>query len=215
MHIFSSTFTLIFSALINLTGDWFWALILLVSGIKLLLFPLSIKQQRAQLMTIKLNEAKSILSKKLSNNTEKINSELIKIAAKYHVNPLFSFVPLLIQAPIFLSLYFSILNLGTSVGSFLFPWISSLHSMDNLHILPVIAGLFQGLGGLSAGNKNMLIFVIPILTGVVFLWKAPVVLSAYWTINSVARFIEMRIFSLQVFKAKFFNLPSAEEMIRS
>lgn len=215
MHIFSATFTLILTTLVNLTGDWFFAVALITIGVKLLLFPMSVKQQRTQLIAANLNQAKPILSNKFHNKTEQVNSALMKIASKYSINPLFSLLPLIIQAPIFFSLYFSVLNLSSTVGSILFPWISSIHSIDNLHILPVIAGTFQGLGALSISNKNLLVIFLTALIGIAFLWEAPAALSAYWIINSILRFIEIKIFSLKLVRRKFLNIPSSEEMVES
>lgn len=213
MHIFSSFFTQILGTLIYFTGDWFFAVALLTIGVKVLLFPLSIKQQRSQLLSANLNQAKSILSNKFHDKTEKVNTETLKIASRYKVNSFIFFVPLIIQTPIFFSLYFSVLNLSSSVGSFLIPWISGLHSMDNLHILPVIAGLFQGLNGFTVNSKNVLTLIIPIFIGVVFLWKAPAALSAYWITNSILRLVELRIFSIKIVKQKFFNVPTPEQML--
>lgn len=215
MHIFSTTFTHILASLINLTGDWFVAVALVTFGIKILLFPLAVKQQRTQLLLNNLNQTKSILANKFRNQAEKVDSRLLKIVSKYKINPLLSFIPLLIQAPIFFSLYFSVLNLSTSVGSVLLPWISSLHSMDSFHVLPVIAGLLQGLSGFFMENRNLLFFIVPIAIGVAFLWKAPAALSAYWIVSSVFRFVEIKIFSINHVKQKLLNIPSPEEMIES
>ncbi|SDI45248.1 YidC/Oxa1 family membrane protein insertase [Desulfosporosinus hippei] len=214
MYIFASTFTHLLSNLITVTGDWFIAVALITLSIKLLLFPLSVKQHRTQLLTANHNRAKAMLTRKFHSQTEKVNSELIKIASKYKINPMSSILTLLVQAPVFFSLYFSVINLSTSVGSILVPWVSSLHTIDNLHVLPIVAGLFQGLSGISTENRNLLMFILPATIGVVFLWKAPVALSAYWIVNSALRLVEIKIFSLKPIQQRLFNIPSPEEMVK-
>lgn len=214
MHIFSSTFTQILTSLIDLTGDWFISIALITLAIKLLLFPLSVKQQQTQLLMANYTKARDILTNKFKTKSEKINSESSKIALKYKINPLSPFLTAIVQAPVFLSLYFTVMNLSISVGSFLVPWVSSLHTVDNLHILPVIAGLIQGLSGFTAENRNWLMFVLPIALGMVFLWKAPVAISAYWIVNSALRFVELKLFSLSTFRRKLFNIPTPEEMVK-
>ncbi|MDO0824377.1 YidC/Oxa1 family membrane protein insertase [Desulfosporosinus nitroreducens] len=214
MYILTSTFTHLLANLITVTGDWFIAVALITLSIKLLLFPLSVKQQRTQLLTANLNQAKAMLTRKFHNQTEKVNSELLKIASKYKINPISSIVTLLVQAPVFFSLYFSVINLSTSVGSILVPWVSSLHTIDNLHVLPIVACLFQGLSGISTENRNLLMFILPATIGVVFLWKAPVALSAYWIVNSTIRLVEIKIFSLKPIRRRLFNIPSPEEMVK-
>jgi YidC/Oxa1 family membrane protein insertase len=214
MHILSSVFTQILLFLTNLTGDWFISIALITLVIKLLLFPLSIKQQRTQLLMANYTKARDILAQKFKAQSERVNTESMKIATKYKINPLSPFITLIAQAPVFFSLYFTVINLSVSVGSFLVPWVSSLHTVDNLHILPVIAGLIQGFSGFTAENKNWLMFVLPIAFGMVFLWKAPVALSAYWIVNSALRFFELKLFSLSSFRRKLFSIPTPEEMVK-
>lgn len=213
MYMVSSTFSNILTILVNITGDWFISIALITLGIKLLLFPLSIKQQRLQLLTINLNKARTILTTKFRNQTEKVNSESMKIAANYKINPIFSIATLIFQAPVFFSIYIAVTNLSIPVSSILIPWISNLHLADNFHILPIIAGLLQTLSVLTSENRNLLMFVLPVAIGVVFLWKAPVALSAYWIVNSLLRFVELKIFHLGPIQRKYFNVPTPEEMV--
>jgi YidC/Oxa1 family membrane protein insertase len=56
-------------------------------------------------------------------------------------------------------------------------------------------------------------FILPVAIGVVFLWQAPVALSAYWILNSILRFIELKIFNLGPIKRKYLNVPTPEEMV--
>ncbi len=166
------------------------------------------------MLTTNLNKASTILANKFRNQTAKINSESMKIAAKYKINPLFSLATLIVQAPVFFSLYIAVTNLSVPVGSILIPWISNVHLADNFHVLPVVGALLQTLGIFTAENKNLLMFILPVVIGVVFLWKAPVALSAYWIVNSVLRFVEIKIFQLSFIQRKYFNIPSPEEMVQ-
>ncbi|MDJ0304648.1 MULTISPECIES: YidC/Oxa1 family membrane protein insertase [Dehalobacter] len=140
MNMISTVLSQLLAFLVSTTGDWFIAVALITLGIKLLLFPLSIKQQKVQLLTANLTKARTILSGKFHNQIKKVNSESMKIASKYKINPLFTFATLIIQAPVFFSLYVAITHLSIPVGSILIPWVSDLHMADHLHILPVIAG---------------------------------------------------------------------------
>lgn len=181
--------------------------------IKLLLFPLSLKQQRTLLFSQNLQAAKDILAKKFKNDSAKVNAAVISIMAKYKISPWFSYAVLIIQTPIFLSLYFSISNLSTSIGSMIIPWVLS-NSPDSFHVLPVVASLLQGLSGLTLQEKNSLMLMIPILIGLVFLWKAPAGISVYWALNSLFRYMELRIFSWRAVRERYLKVPSPEIMIR-
>ncbi len=215
MHIFSTAFSGALDTLIGFTGDWFISIILLTVGIKILLFPLSVKQQKAVILSQNLNEIRNALSKKFKNRSDKVNERLTKIVAKYRINPLLPFITLGIQMPVLISLYFSLLNLSTTVGSTLLPWIIAVNKPDSFHILPVVASLFQGLSGFTMQNKNFLMFALPYALGLVFLWKAPAALSVYWGVSSLLSFIERKVMSLKTFQQRFFKVVSVEEMMES
>lgn len=215
MHIFSTTFTGILEFLFGLTGDWFFSIVLLTVSIKIIMFPLSVKQQKAMILSQNLNEVRKSLSVKFKNQTERVNEGLARVIANYKVNPLLPFLTLLIQMPVFLSLYFSLMNLTTTVGSVVIPWVLSVSTPDNLHILPTVGSLLQGLSGFTIQNKNLLMIFLPIILGLVFLWKAPAALSVYWGINALLGFIERKILSIGKFQQRFINVATAEEMLKS
>jgi len=215
MHIFSTTFTGILEFLLGLTGDWFFSIVLLTVVIKIIMFPLSVKQQKAMILSQNLNEVRKSLSVKFKNQTERVNEGLARVITNYKVNPLLPFLTLLIQMPVFLSLYFSLMNLTTTVGSVVIPWVLSVSTPDNLHILPTVGSLLQGLSGFTIQNKNLLMIFLPIILGLVFLWKAPAALSVYWGINALLGFIERKILSIGKFQQRFINVATAEEMLKS
>lgn len=215
MYLLSTPFNGALAFLLGLTGDWFFAIVLLTLAIKLVMFPLSVKQQKAMIVSQNLNEVRKSLSERFKNQTEKVNVQLAQVMTRYKVNPLLPFITLVIQAPVFFSLYFSLLHLSTSVGSALLPWILAVSNPDSLHVMPVIGSLLQGLASLTAENKNFIMFVLPVALGLVFLWKAPAALSVYWGINALLSFAERKIMSLERFQKRFLQVPSREEMLKS
>ena len=215
MSIFSSSFTVLLTKFIGLTGDWFFAVILVTLVIRLCLLPFSAKQQKDQFITSNLNQVKSSLTAKFKNQTESIDKELLKIASKYKVNAFLSALLLLVQAPILFSLYTSMTNLSTTVGSLVVPWVLSVHAPDPFHILPIMAGVFQALGGFTTEIRSLLMFIVPVAIGLVFLWKAPAILSVYWMTNSAFRFLEYKIFSLKAVRNRLLKVPTTEEMLKS
>ncbi|HEX3032940.1 MAG TPA: YidC/Oxa1 family membrane protein insertase, partial [Bacillota bacterium] len=110
MHIFSGEFSSSLRLLIQLTGDWSVAILLITLAVKVILLPLAVKQQKAMLMARNLNEVKTILNQRLQNQTDKVNESIAKIVHKYKVNPLLPLFTLLLQAPVVFSLYFTLSN---------------------------------------------------------------------------------------------------------
>lgn len=213
MYIFSSWFGDVLKAVLAFTNDWFFAIALITFAVKLLLLPVSMKQQKTMLLSQNLNAAKGILTKKFKNDTAKVNAAVLSIMAKYKINPWFSFAVLIVQTPILISLYFSISHLSTSIGSFVIPWVLS-NSPDNMHVLPVAASLLQGLSGLTMQEKNSFMLMIPIVISLLFLWKAPAGISVYWALNSLLRYMELKLFSLEWIRDRYLKVPSPEIMVR-
>lgn len=212
MNIFSGIITKALETTAGLTGDWFVTILLLTLAIKILMFPLSLKQQRAMLISHNLNKAKEKLSKKMGNQTEKVNAALAEIIARHRINPFYSLVVLLIQTPVFFSIYSSILHLSASIGTVVIPWAVSVSSPDSTHIIPVAAGLFQGIGAII--EKNILMFLIAGVVGAIFLWKAPVGLGVYWGVNAVLGLLEKRLYSIAYIQNGFLKVPTVEDLLR-
>lgn len=81
------------------------AIILFTIIIKLILMPLTIKQQKSMLKTQKLQPLLMDIQKKYANDKEKLNQETMKLYQKYKINPMSGCLPLLIQMPILFALY--------------------------------------------------------------------------------------------------------------
>ncbi|HZD61125.1 MAG TPA: YidC/Oxa1 family membrane protein insertase [Anaerolineae bacterium] len=219
MSIFGGVFAGILGSLIGFVGDWFIGIALLTVAIKVLLLPLSIKQQRGLLLTQNFSQAKTLLDKKFKNKPDKVNDALMKIMSRHKVNPLSSIMTMLVQLPVFFSLYFSISHLSTTVGSIVIPWALSMSKADSLHILPVAASAIQGLQGLfgptAQQTRNIIMLLLPIGLGLFFLWGAPAGLSVYWAFNAIFSLVEKKIFSLQAIRDRYLSVPSADEMVKS
>ncbi|MBO5364975.1 MAG: YidC/Oxa1 family membrane protein insertase [Clostridia bacterium] len=88
-----------------LVGNYGVAIILFTVLIKLALLPLMVKQQRSMMMTQKLQPLLNELQQKYANDKEKLNAETMKLYQKYKVNPMSGCLPMLIQLPILMALY--------------------------------------------------------------------------------------------------------------
>jgi len=114
----------------DLTGSWGWAIILLTVVVRLFMMPLTFRQFRSAQAMTKLQPKIKELQRKYKNDKRKLQEETMKLYQEYRVNPFSSCLPLLIQMPIFICLYYAIR--GTPElknASFLFipslgePWL--------------------------------------------------------------------------------------------
>lgn len=88
-----------------LVGNYGLAIILFTILVKAILLPMMVKQQRSMAKTQKLAPLLNELQQKYANDKEKLNAETMKLYQKYKVNPMSGCLPLLIQLPILMALY--------------------------------------------------------------------------------------------------------------
>lgn len=89
----------------DLVGNYGVAIILFTVLIKAILMPMMIKQQKSMIKTQKLQPLLTQLQQKYANDKDKLSQETMKLYKKYDVNPMSGCLPLLIQLPILLALY--------------------------------------------------------------------------------------------------------------
>lgn len=88
----------------NIVKNYGFAIILFTVIVRLLMAPLSIKQQKGTLKMVRLKPKIDALNKKYSNNKEKLNQEMMALYQKEHYNPMSGCLPSLIQLPILFGL---------------------------------------------------------------------------------------------------------------
>ena len=89
-------------------GSWGWAIIILTIIVRLILMPLTFKQFRSAQAMQQLQPKIKELQRKYKADKRKLQEETMKLYQEYRVNPFASCLPLLLQMPIFISLYYAI-----------------------------------------------------------------------------------------------------------
>ena len=114
----------------DLTGSWGWAIILLTIVVRLFMMPLTFRQFRSAQSMQQLQPKIKELQRKFKNDKRKLQEETMKLYQEYRVNPFSSCLPLVIQLPIFICLYYAIRGTPEiKTASFLFipslgePWL--------------------------------------------------------------------------------------------
>lgn len=114
--------------------------------VKTVMLPLTVQSIRSSKAMQELQPKIKELQKKHGSDRQRISQETMALYQQHRVNPMAGCLPMIIQIPIFLGLYQSIMRLSTS-GSGLwnegFLWLPSLAHPDPIHLLPILAGIFQ------------------------------------------------------------------------
>jgi YidC/Oxa1 family membrane protein insertase len=89
-------------------GSWGWSIIILTVIVRLILMPLTFKQFRSAQSMQRIQPKIKELQRKYKNDKRKLQEETMKLYQEYRVNPFASCLPLLLQMPIFICLYYAI-----------------------------------------------------------------------------------------------------------
>lgn len=119
--------------------SWGWAILILTCIVRLCLWPLTSIQIRSQLKMGKLQTYIADIKKKYEGNQQKISQETMKLYSEYGINPLAGCLPMFIQLPIFLGLYY-MLQTSAGVRFAHFMWIKDLSQPDYIPGMETLFG---------------------------------------------------------------------------
>lgn len=168
------------------------SIIIVTILIKILLLPLTIKQDKSMKAMKKLQPELDEIRKKYANDKQMLNIKTMELYRENKVNPAGGCLPILIQLPILWAL-FGVLRGGIVPQDSTFLWMK-LVEPDPFYILPLLNGavsfLQQKLMGTSDNPqmKNMM-YMFPIM--MIFIsYKMPAGLQIYWLTSSLAAVIQ-------------------------
>lgn len=173
----------------SFVGNWGWSIIVLTLLIKLLLFPLSAKSLKSMARMRSLQPEMERLKELYGDDRQKMSQEQMALWKREKVNPLGGCLPMILQMPVFISLYWV---LSESVEIRHAPWllwIDDLSAMDPYFILPLTMGLsmilMQKLQPIPSDPMQAKVMqYMPIAFTFMFLWF-PSGLVLYWTVNNL------------------------------
>ncbi|MDT8903965.1 YidC/Oxa1 family membrane protein insertase [Anaeroselena agilis] len=169
------------------------AIILLTVAIKVLLFPLTVKQVKSMRVMKELGPQMKGLQEKHKDDKLKLQKEIADLYKKAGVNPLAGCLPLLIQMPFLTGIFFTIRD-TSYVGQPSFLWISNLAGSDPFYILPVLAAITtfvssqQTMADSTAQNRMMLL-AMPLFIGFMTL-RFPAGLGLYWVVSNLVQIVQ-------------------------
>lgn len=178
-------------------NNWGTSIIIITFIVRMLMYPLT-KAQYTSMFKIRMLQPKILdIKDKLRDDKHRQNQEIIALYKSEKVNPLGGCLPVIIQMPIFLALYYMLsCSIELRHSSFIF-WINDLSSRDQYYILPIIMGItsfFIQKFSYLYNNSDDLIQqkisnFIPFIFTLFFLWF-PSGLVLYYIINNVVTVLQ-------------------------
>jgi YidC/Oxa1 family membrane protein insertase len=183
--------------------SWSWAIVLLTVFIRIVLIPLTWKQIKSMRAMQALQPHLKLLQEKYKDDREVLNQKVMEFYRENKVSPFGSCLPLLLQFPVFLGLYYMLRHQGSvnayiDAGAFStvwhgqpvsWLWIGDITKFDLWLLLAYMASQFASswqMGRKSAGQQRTIAFIMPLVFGLFsFMYKWPAGLMLYWFTTNV------------------------------
>lgn len=178
----------------SFVGNWGWSIVLVTVLIKLAFYRLSATSYKSMASMRKLQPKLQALRERYGDDKARISQETMKLYKEEKVNPLGGCLPILIQIPVFIALYWVLLeSVELRQAGFIF-WIKDLAAPDPYHVLPVIMGITmliqQRLNPAPPDpmQAKVMMFLPILFTGL--FWNFPSGLVLYWIVNNTLSIIQ-------------------------
>ena len=190
----SSLLFSLMKAIYNIVGNWGWSIVLVTVLIKLAFYRLSATSYKSMAGMRKLQPKLQALRERYGDDKAKISQATMELYRQEKVNPLGGCLPIIIQIPVFIALYWVLLeSVELRQAPFIF-WIKDLASADPYHILPLIMGatmlVQQKLNPAPPDpvQAKVMMFLPILFTGL--FWNFPSGLVLYWIVNNTLSILQ-------------------------
>ncbi len=175
----------------KLTGNWGWAIVLLTLAVKLALWKLTEAQYRSMARMKKFAPRMQALKERYADDREGMQKAMMELYKKEGFNPLGGCWPLLIQFPVFIALYWVLLESVELRQAPFILWIQDMSAPDPYYVTPVLFGLTMWFQQKLSGStmtmdpaQQRIMNVMPIALTAFFAFF-PAGLVVYWLVSNI------------------------------
>jgi len=173
----------------SVVQNWGVSIILLTLLVKLVFYPLSAASYKSMARMKNLQPRMKTLKERFGDDKQKFQQAMMEVYKKEKINPFGSCLPIVIQIPVFISLYWVLLESVELRQAPFMLWINDLSVQDPYYVLPLLMG--ASMFGQTILNptpvdpmqKNIML-AMPVMFTVFFLWF-PAGLVLYWLVNNL------------------------------
>ncbi len=175
----------------SVVGNWGWSIVLLTLLIKLIFYKLSDTQFRSMAKMREFAPRIKALKERFGDDRQKLNEAMMDLYRKEKFNPLGGCLPILVQLPVFIALYWVLIESVEFRHAPWILWIQDLSSPDPYYVLPVLFGISmfvqqkmsQAAMAMDPIQQRILMFMPLGLT--IFFMFFPAGLVLYWFVNNI------------------------------
>ena len=178
----------------DVVGNWGWSIILLTILIKLVFYPLNAKAGRSMAQMKVLTPKMEKLKELYGDDRQKLNQAMMELYKTEKINPLGGCLPIVVQIPVFIALYWVLLASIELRHAPWLGWIQDLSAPDPYFILPVIYAVSMlvqtKLNPQPADPvQAKVMLIMPIMFSVFFLFF-PSGLVLYWVVQNLLSIVQ-------------------------
>jgi len=179
----------VLSLIHSLVHNWGVAIILLTLLIKAAFYPLSAKSYRSMAQMRELAPRLESMKQKFGDDRQKMQQAMMELYKTEKINPMSGCLPILIQIPVFISLYWMLLGSIELRHAPFFGWIQDLSAVDPYYILPIIMGISMIIQTKLNPKPTdpiqaKVMTWMPVIFSVFFFFF-PAGLVLYWVVNNI------------------------------
>ena len=179
----------VLSKINGLVHNWGIAIILLTVLIKAAFFPLSAKSYKSMAQMRELAPRLQSMKEKFGDDKQKMQQAMMEMYRTEKINPMSGCLPILVQIPVFIALYWMILGSVELRHAPFFGWIQDLSAIDPYYVLPILMGatmiIQTSLNPAPADPIQAKVMKIMPVVFSVFFFFFPAGLVLYWLVNNV------------------------------
>lgn len=184
----------ILKKLFQLTGNWGVAIILITILIKLAFYKLSATSYRSMGNMRKLQPKLEALKERYGDDKTKYSQAVMELYKKEKINPLGGCLPIVVQIPVFIALYYVLLGSVELRGAPFILWITDLSAKDPYYVLPILMGismfLQQKLNPAPPDPVQAKVMMFMPLVFTFLFMNFPSGLVLYWLVNNLLSIIQ-------------------------
>ena len=172
----------------SIVGNWGWAIVGVTMCIKAIFYKLSEASYRSMARMRKLQPQLAALKERHGDDRAKMGQATMDLYKKEKVNPLGGCLPILVQIPVFISLYWVLLESVELRQAPWILWIKDLSLLDKFYVLPLIMGITmfiqQKLNPAPVDPIQAKVFMAMPFIFTIFFAFFPAGLVLYWVVNN-------------------------------
>ncbi|CDS99923.1 Inner membrane protein oxaA [Vibrio coralliirubri] len=178
--------------------NWGVAIIILTFIVRGAMYPLTKAQYTSMAKMRMLQPKLTAMRERIGDDRQRMSQEMMELYKKEKVNPLGGCLPILLQMPIFISLYWALMESVELRHSPFFGWITDLSAQDPYYILPLLMGasmfLIQKMSPTTVTDpmQQKIMTFMPVMFTFFFLFF-PSGLVLYWLVSNIVTLIQQTL----------------------